>query len=231
MLAIMGLKRALAFDPEVRYRYVPDLPNQSGVECETTISRRGPCYLGIRRPRGGPTIPIASDHPDRTIRRGRPGRYPGTHPDRCHEDVAWPGGHHRECDRRVGHHRRRPRGARRPRRVHRQHRQLAFARRERSDLRAAVRRAEGFRTGRASAQQSLCHRGTEGPTGKQPERTDCLAQGQPGQGDTGHGRTRFGTTRQRASTSRMSPGPASSSCRIAPAPPRLCGTCSPDTSI
>ena len=34
-----------------------------------------------------------------------------------------------------------------------------------------------------------------------------------------------------ASTSRMSPGPASSSCRIAPAPPRLCGTCSPDTSI
>ena len=105
--------------------------------------------------------------------------------------------YHRECDRRVGHHRRRPRGARRPRRVHRQHRQLAFARRERSDLRAAVRRAEGFRTGRASAQQSLCHRGTEGPTGKQPERTDCLAQGQPGQGDTGHGRTRFGTTRQR----------------------------------
>ena len=97
----LALKRALAFDPEGRYRCVPDLPNRVGWNVSSYLSvwPLPPWHSWAPR---WPNRALASDHPDRTIWRGQPGRYPGTHPDRCHEDVAWPGRHHRECDRRVG---------------------------------------------------------------------------------------------------------------------------------
>jgi hypothetical protein len=145
----LALKRGLAFDPEDRYRCVPDLPNQVGWNVRklslgvalATLAFVGaavaqpylshPITLIVPFGAGGPVDTLARTLTD--AMRTSLGQAV------IIENVTGASGTIG-----VG------RGARRPRRVHRQHRQLAFARRERSDLCAAVRRAEGFRTGRAS---------------------------------------------------------------------------------
>ena len=60
-----------------------------------------------------------------------------------------------------------------------------------------LRRAEGFRAGRAPAEQPLRGRRPQGPARRRPQGADRLAQGQFRQGDPGHRRPRLRPARQR----------------------------------
>ena len=174
---------------------------ENGLETnhETNLIRRGMRHLGLHGGErgGGAALSVAPRHPDRAVRRRRAGRHLGARAERGDAGLARPAGGDRKRDRRIRHHRGRPRGARRARRLHREHRELAIACRQRRDLFAALRCVERLRAGRAAAQQPLRHRRKERPAGQGPQGADRMAQGQPGQGDARHRRTRRRPAHQR----------------------------------
>ena len=166
----------------------------------------------------GAALSVAADHHGGAVRRGRADRRARAHPGAAHVGDARAAGGDRERHRRVRHDRHRPRRARRAGRLHAGDRQLGLPRGQQRDLQDPVRLCERFRAGRAALRQSLHHRRQE-RAAEDAARADRLAQGQSRQGDGGHRRRRLRPACRRRLFPEGRPARASSSCRIARAPP------------